>query len=352
MRIGTWCKHIMILSLVAMLSVVYSHISEGYAKEGLVAKQKGFCYVTWQKDKYASRSTGHILKDLRDIGVDHIQFVVTWYQPKYNSAKIFPSYLTPSDGSLKSAIRTARKLGFRTMLKPHLDLVDKENNVYWRGDIAFDDENKWDEWFKSYEKFILRYAKMAEKEHIDLFCIGDEFVMASKETERWRKIIRLVRKVYNGRITYAAHWDTYKYIGFWDDLDYVGISAYFPLTDKNYPSLEDIMSGWKRWNDEITEFQLYVEKPILFTEIGYSCSSGVAKEPWKKGKRPCDYEMQAKCYEAFFATVWKAKWMNGVYWWHAGPSGEKHGIPNFQIAGKPAEEVVKDNYLTDPNYSF
>jgi hypothetical protein len=62
--------------------------------------------------------------------------------------------------------------------------------------------------------------------------------------------------------------------------------------------------------------------------------------------------MQAKCYEAFFATVWKAKWMNGVYWWHAGPSGEKHGIPNFQIAGKPAEEVVKDNYLTDPNYSF
>jgi len=33
-------------------------------------------------------------------------------------------------------------------------------------------------------------------------------------------------------------------ITFWDELDYIGIQAYFPLVDNKYPTAEEISKGW------------------------------------------------------------------------------------------------------------
>lgn len=53
---------------------------------------------------------------------------------------------------------------------------------------------------------------------------------------RGRRLIRQIRRVYHGPLTYAANWSgEYKQIRFWDALDYVGIQAYFPLRHGRQP---------------------------------------------------------------------------------------------------------------------
>jgi hypothetical protein len=50
--------------------------------------------------------------------------------------------------------------------------------------------------------------------------------------KEWRRVIAAVRGVTSARLTYAANFDAYQRVAFWDALDAIGIQAYFPLTDK------------------------------------------------------------------------------------------------------------------------
>ena len=81
-----------------------------------------------------------------------------------------------------------------------------------------------------------KYARLAEELHLDMLCIGAEFVVAtqSKFTARWKTLIADVRNSFSGRLVYAANWNgagaygvpipEYLQVGFWSDLDYIGRS--------------------------------------------------------------------------------------------------------------------------------
>ena len=73
-------------------------------------------------------------------------------------------------------------------------------------------------------------ARLAEAHHAAIFCVGLEFTHAQKFADRWLKIIAAVRAVYYGKLTYGANWNEYDTVKFWDALDYLGVLAYFPLT--------------------------------------------------------------------------------------------------------------------------
>ena len=60
---------------------------------------------------------------------------------------------------------------------------------------------------------------MAEEEKVDIFCIGTELEkFIEHRPAYWRELIAEVRKVYKGKLTYAANWDEYKRVPFWDAL--------------------------------------------------------------------------------------------------------------------------------------
>jgi hypothetical protein len=246
---------------------------------------------------------------------------------------------------VKYVIKKAHKLGLKIMLKPHLDILNSEEG-YWRADIGFYDEPSWEEWFREYAGFILHYAKIAEKYDVEIFCVGTELSFTTQKTYFWEQVINEIRNTYKGKLTYAANWDNYSSVGFWHKLDYIGIDAYFPLTYKRDPSLEDIKDGWRKWVCEIDIWYAKVGKPIIFTEIGYSSSRNAPSEPWKDGYGNADVNMQAKCYTAFFDIVWKQPWLAGVYWWRWAPTifgGGEHNR-HFTPLKKPAAKLIESNY--------
>jgi len=108
---------------------------------------------------------------------------------------------------------------------------------------------------------------------------------------QWKLVIRQAREVYNGQLTIASNYDNYSSVGFWKDLDFIGINAYFPLrseiqkqqndTTKMYT---DLKNGWTSVFNELESFKKnnrLKRKPLFFTELGYSHYKYCTIEPWK-----------------------------------------------------------------------
>lgn len=308
---------------------------------------KGMSYVTWNKESFASKFSDESLLIMKKCGVESVAIIVTWYQDRYNSTEIRASSdRTPSDSSVRHAIRKAHEYGMKVMLKPHIDLIRDEGSS--RSDIGFNTSDKWDKWFASYMSFITHYARMARDEDVEFFCVGTELTFASREESFWRgSVIRDVRSVFKGQITYAANWDEYKDVKFWDLLDYVGIDAYFPVAQKSNATSEQLLSGWKNWLAEIEAFQRRVSKPIIFTESGY-CSADVASnKPWEDAlKTTPNTSLQKECYKALVETFWDKPWFFGVYWWawNTYPQSGGENNSSFTPQNKPAMEYIKTAY--------
>ena len=311
--------------------------------------QKGVTYVTWSKEAYGRPFSKRSLKKLASTNTEWVAIITTWYQEKYDSTIIQSTLKTPSDESLVCAIKDAHALGMKVMLKPHLDL-SKDIGSAWRGEIDHRTTQDWIKWFNSYCDFICHYAKMAQEHDVEMFCIGTELTNpALLKPELWKEIIiKNVRRVYKGPITYAANWhDEYVDIKFWEELDYAGLDPYFPLSDKEQPTLEDLKEGWHKFLEDIEDWQASIDKPVIFTEIGYKSSTGAAKSPWEHSPgRELDLELQANCYRALLETFWEKEWFYGVYWWYWG-TNERMGAGNnrgFIIQNKPVEEVLSKWY--------
>ncbi len=306
--------------------------------------QKGFSYAAWWNDTLLSPDSDASIKNLHKTGTEFVSIVPTWYQNDEHSTQIMPdTYSTPSDESIIHAIDVVHSLGMKIMLKPHVDLYNEK----WRGEICFNSNEKWRQWFKSYENFILHYAHIASEHGVEQFCVGCELVK-TVERQEWFDVIKKIRRNFSGLITYAADWSNYRNVSFWNAVDFIGVDAYFELTDKNDPSLNELLQAWKRWKSNVEKMHNDTGKPIVFTEIGYRSIDGCNRDPWnwqRHGK--IDLKEQADCYEAAFRTFWHEPWFYGFYWWMWYPNTSIGGEndDSYTPYKKPAESMLKEYYL-------
>jgi len=127
-------------------------------------------------------------------------------------------------------------------------------------------------------------------------------------------------------------------------LDYIGIDAYFPLSDEKTPSVEQLREGWQTWKDKMILLSKTMKKPILFTEFGYRSMDYTAKEPWLIESNPAkvNFEGQENAYYAIFEEFWKENWFAGGFVWKWFINQESAGgvMDNrFTPQNKPAERL-------------
>lgn len=256
-------------------------------------------------------------------------------------------YWGERDVGLIATTRMARELGIKTLLKPHLWLSRAGDK--WRTDIAMPDEETWLQWFASYRVFILHYARLAEAEGIEALAVGTELHQTAVRREAdWRRLIAEIRQVYSGELTYAGNWwKEFEEIEFWDALDWIGVQAYFPLTEKTRPTVEELILGWRPHVEALERVSRRFGKPIVFTEVGYKSAPGAAIKPWewmdssRIGRDEPDFQIQADAYEAFFLAVWDKPWCAGAYFWKWFPKTSEGSLDlDFTPQGKPAAQVM------------
>lgn len=309
----------------------------------------GITHVSWWHDQYG-RPAGSSSRDaLAGTGANWAGVLTTWYMERRDSSLIAPLTLTtPTDDGVRRAIEELHALGLRVMLKPHVDVRDGT----WRGQIAPSDAAAW---FASYAEMLEHHAVLARETDVEMLCIGTELVTMTdtRHLVAWTGVIDRVRALYPGLLVYAANGnspaDEFTSVSFWSQLDLLGLDVYTPLTNSTGPSLEDLVSGWRRNRDghdmvaAYRNFQGAHGKPLVFTEIGYRSADGTNRTPWDwEASMGADPGEQADCYQAVY-EVWSGEtaWMQGLFWWSWDVPAPGPGDTGYSPWGKPAEDVLR-----------
>ena len=234
-------------------------------------------------------------------GANTLCLVLHGYQKNVSATEItIDPKCTPDNKRLVEIIRYARKQKLKVIVLPIVLLKHREGED-WRGLIK---PPNWDAWWKSYRKFILDYARISQQCGVEVFSVGSELVSTEKQLVQWTELIGAVRKVFHGHLTYSANWDHYKPPQFWNLLDIVGITTYFEVATDKDSSMKQLLSSWAKIKKDILEWQKKIERPIMFTEVGWPNQITAARYPWNYYASPDkpDPELQSRCFEAFFDT--------------------------------------------------
>ena len=251
-----------------------------------------------------------------------------------------------TEEGVKQYVKMLHGNQIKVMLKPQIWV--------WRGEftgfIKMAHEADWKVLENSYSDFILAYAKVAEAANVEMFCIGTELEnFIDRRPEYWSKLIVELRKVYKGKLTYAANWNEYERTPFWDDLDYIGIDAYFPVDSKPSPTLEDSKRGWQKHKVEMKNYSVKHKKQILFTEFGYRSIDFAGRAPWTVDRvdKQINLEAQAILTQGLFEEFWHEDWFAGGFvwkWFHKHDAVGGKDDNRFTPQNKPAEEVIRKYY--------
>ncbi len=241
---------------------------------------------------------------------------------------------------LTRPIREAKAAGVKILIKPHLAYW--RSPFEWRGEIGFETEPEWDRFWNDYEAFILQIARWTKD--ADGLVVGTELRRTEAQQLRWRKLIENVRRVTDVPLTYAANWDDFERVTFWDALDVIGIQAYFPLTDEANSSEVAIRAGWERWMVKLSVFAREQNKSIVFTELGYNQAYHAPLRPWDyqtddEGAR----DVQERCMKIALAAIESEPTVLGVFLWKWFVPPRSVGR-NFQLATPRMRRVIRNSW--------
>lgn len=246
---------------------------------------------------------------------------------------------TPSDDSLLRFIQEIKSLGLNIMFYPifFMDTADKP----WRGRLTGSAADVASFFTKTngYNAFINHYANLV-KDDVDAFIIGSELVgltSVQDVDDSFPAVDELVAlaatvktTVGDVLVSYAADWSEYHHDtnGWYNldplwssaNIDFIGIDAYFPITDEPEPvagfDIAALRAGWTEgegydfyysdeerttqsplsaayawkniawwWSnlhvnpDDATTSWTPESKPIWFTEYGYPSVDGASNQP-------------------------------------------------------------------------
>ena len=243
---------------------------------------------------------------------------------------------------LRRPIDEAHRQGIKILVKPHLE---NWRDYEWRGAIRYETDEEWERFFSTYTQWIVQLAEFSEG--ADAFAVGTELDGTVHHEARWRSIVGGVRAVFSGHLTYAANWDAYERVGFWNALDSVGIQAYFPVLDQapangETPPQSAFDAGWRAIMDRVSDFSARTGKPIVFTEAGYNNSPTAPYQPWDWEADGDAEELQIRCMIAALRAISAEPLVQGAFLWKWYPGDRLPG--DFAMAAPNIRRVIRDHW--------
>ncbi len=262
--------------------------------------------------------------------------VCAWQDHTYSTSMTSSSPDVMDEEDVRRVCAHARALGLRILLKAMVNCRDG----YWRAFIRFFEpsvptEPCWEDWFASWEDHVCRVAAMAEENAADLFCVGCEMVGTDHREADWRHLIASVRNLYHGPITYNCDKFQEDHIAWWDAVDVISSSGYYPI--------DQLHTHFTRIEKTARAFS----KPFMFMECGCPSRLGSEMRPndWRyvTGTDPAT---QAAWYKAFLDALHAFPFIRGTGWWDWSatrlyPEAAGCDSNGYCTYGKPANDLLR-----------
>jgi hypothetical protein len=288
-------------------------------------------------------------------GVNTISLEVWWMADSPTANSVHPDYpdnLTASDAELLAEITNARNAGMNVTLTPKVYCNGCTHG--WRGQLEPGDPQAF---MTSYGSMVSHYAQVAQQGSVWLYFLGSEMNNQQGDSNDWRTIATSVRRMYTGQIAYQVNWDRVPTVTFWDAVDVVSVSAYFPLTETPQPSVDDLKAAWHNsgvgvwkgndWVSQVAGLSQKTGRRVLFGEAGYRSGQSATEFPWDEGSvESNDQAVQANAYQALMDTFGNQPWWMGVMWWEWRPSPNAATDTDMSPRDKLAEQTMVRWWVT------
>lgn len=308
---------------------------------GVTTSSGGVRAVTLEADRIAAT------------GGNTVSLEATWEVNSQSGNDLRRSERTVSDEDLLLAARRVREAGMNVMIT--VKIVCHGCPGYdgrWRGSLEPTDR---DVFFANYRTMTNHYADLARQAGAVLFFVGSEMNSLQGDTSAWRRVIFEARQRFGGSIGYQANWDALTGIGFWDEVDIAGVSAYFPLSDELAPNIDDLVRAWSdsdteahrgsNWLGQLEQFAQGHGKPVLFGEVGYQSAIQAAQRPFHQDKQAgYDGQLQADLYQTVLTVFEPRSWWLGAIWWEYKITSADEGDYDYSPRGKMAEQLLTKWY--------
>jgi hypothetical protein len=197
-------------------------------------------------------------------------------------------------------------------------------------------------WLERYGRLVEELSAFAAAIDASELVVGSELTFLFPYAKAWRSIIARARAHFPGHLTLSPTALDYATIRFWDALDSVGVSAYFPLTPlRALRGPRALELAWWAHRAHLEAVARLWRKSLTFVEVGYPSTEVAALRPWdyRFAERTLDLELQERCFQAF-RHVWAgASCLRAFRIWglstRSGPNDKTHSP-----LGKPAEATV------------
>lgn len=301
---------------------------------------------------YGSKAFEETLDELVRMHVNWVSLTVFGRVWDLKSSGVEPSFEAPQSearANLRQAIFQAKRRGLKVFLVPHLWVESRA----WRAEMNPGSDAAWERWQESYQNFVVGWAQLAEEEGVDLFAAGVElrsWVTAGRASS-FRKVLRAIRGVYRGSVTYAANWDDVDDTLILDELDVIGINAFYQLHWEDDASFTQLLAGGQRVAEQVLALKTRYHRPIIFTEFGYTARKNTAIRPWlwpeELGELSIDQVAQSEAYAALLSALPKLTGFYGTFTWRMyADISDLSQEPDWGFSpwGKKAATVLSDAY--------
>jgi hypothetical protein len=303
---------------------------------------------------YASPAYDRTLVEARAMGATWIALTPFGRVADLSGTGVDLSFEAPFENNRRAvarAVEMAHARGLAVMLVPHLWVESGE----WRALIDPPSDEAWDRWTESYACFVRTWAEVAEETRAEMFSAGVELRswVTTTRAPSFAAIVRELRTIYHGLLTYSGNWDDIDQTVVLGDLDVIGINAFYPLADKSGAGEAELRKGGVAIRDKVRTLAEAWRRPVVFTEIGYTTRPDPAVRPWEwpdAMKAPkVDEDAQALAYHALIAQLLDEPDFVGFFVWrvYADPDDVSQEAEwGFSPRGKLAELVVRDAFAT------
>ena len=262
---------------------------------------------------------------------------------------------SPRRADLVRLLRHARDRGLHTAMMPNVLFTEPRGNE-WRGRIQPHD---WDRWWASYRACMDYFVDIAVEADVSMLAVGSELVSTESQTERWTTLIANIRARYDGELYYSTVFNSYTRPTFWAQVDVLGVSGYWDLTQgtaTDQPGDAQLAARWAAIRRDLLDYAATQRRPVLLTEIGYPSLPWALRQPWNyihKGAA-ADHATQARGIASAIAawrnllepdadpTVLRGMYLEKWDPYHAGGPTDR----GYGLRGKPAMQHVTE-WLND-----
>ena len=139
------------------------------------------------RTKNAVSRTAPLIREVAELGANSVALSISGYQKHAGSWRIRNhKERTPHPEDMEELFAIAQANDLRIIFMPKI-LLSEPRGSEWRGRIQ---PPSWADWFDQYRRFIVEWARVAERSGVEVFVVGSELVSTEKKTAQWRRIIR------------------------------------------------------------------------------------------------------------------------------------------------------------------